>query len=247
MDTPTQSSSSGPWFAVSMGLLGLIAGYALATGLNGSMPANGAPAPTPPAQGNNNVPTPPPTTAKAATADDDAVLGDKNAKVTIIEFTDFQCPFCSRHFSQTFGQIKTNYIDTGKVKYVSRDFPLGFHPNAQKAAETSECADEQGKFWQMHDKLFTSQGEWSNLGSADAATKFKQYAADLGLNAAKFADCFDNGKMKAEIAKDQQDGSDSGIDGTPGFWILGPNGQTKQISGAYPYATFQATIDEYLK
>lgn len=97
------------------------------------------------------------------TVDDDAVKGDANAPVTIIEFTDYQCPFCSRHFEQTFGQIESEYIDTGKVKYVVRDFPLGFHPNAQKAAEAAECAGDQGRYWEMHDQLFSNQGEWSGL------------------------------------------------------------------------------------
>ena len=97
------------------------------------------------------------------TVDDDPVLGDANAKVTVIEFTDFQCPFCGRHFEQTFGQIKENYVDSGKVKYVLRDFPLSFHPHAEEAAEAAECANDQGKFWEMHDELFSNQAEWSAL------------------------------------------------------------------------------------
>ncbi len=85
------------------------------------------------------------------------VLGDKNAKVTIIEFSDYECPFCGRHYQQTYPQIKKNYIDTGKVKMSFKDFPLSFHQSAQKAAEAARCAGDQGKYWEMHDKLYSNQ------------------------------------------------------------------------------------------
>lgn len=228
-----------------MGLAGLIVGYGLASGIGGGLLPSGTAPTTPPAV-DNTVPTPPPSNDTPATADDDAVLGKASAPITVIEFTDFQCPFCSRHFTQTFGQIKKDYIDTGKVKYVSRDFPLGFHPNAQKASETAECAKEQNKYWEMHDKLFTAQEEWSNLAAADAAKKFKEYAAGFGLNAGTFASCLDDGKTAAEVKKDLADGSASGIDGTPGFWILGPDGKNQKISGAYPYDTFKTAFDGML-
>ncbi len=228
-----------------MGLAGIIVGYAVAAGVGGGL-IPGAPTNVPPAAVDNTVPPPTPSNDTPATADDDAVLGKASAPITVIEFTDFQCPFCSRHFTQTFGQIKKDYIDTGKVKYVSRDFPLGFHPNAQKAAETAECSKEQGKYWEMHDKLFEKQEEWSNLATADAAKKFKEYAAGLGLSAGPFAGCLDDGKTAAEVKKDAADGSASGIDGTPGFWILGPDGKNQKISGAYPYDTFKTAFDGML-
>ncbi len=91
------------------------------------------------------------------------MLGSANATITLIEFTDYQCPFCSRHYNQTYNQIKKDYIDTGKVKFYLRDFPLNFHPNAQKAAEAARCAGDQGKYWEMHDELFSKQSEWSGL------------------------------------------------------------------------------------
>ena len=94
------------------------------------------------------------------------MLGSANATITLIEFTDYQCPFCSRHFNQTYEQIKKDYIDTGKVKFYLRDFPLGFHPNAQKAAEAARCAGDQGKYWEMHDALFKNQSEWSPLAQS---------------------------------------------------------------------------------
>lgn len=246
MDSSSPQTSN-PWFAVSMGLIGLIVGYILATGMNGFAATglggggnnNGAPI-----VDNTAPPLPPPTNDTPADPDDDPVLGKADAPITLIEFTDYQCPFCSRHFTQTYAQIKKEYIDTGKVKYVLRDFPLGFHPNAQKAAEASECADDQGKFWEMHDMLFNKQQEWSNLPSG--VETFKKYAADLKLNAGTFNECLDSGKHQEETQKDMAAGSASGIDGTPGFWILGPDGQTQKISGAYPFETFKSAFDAML-
>ncbi|MBI4162891.1 MAG: DsbA family protein [Candidatus Aenigmarchaeota archaeon] len=176
----------------------------------------------------------------AASPDDDPVIGDANAKVTIIEFSDFQCPFCGRFYDQTLGQIKKDYIDTGKAKLVFRDFPLSFHPNAQKASETAECAKEQNKFWEMHDTLFTKQGEWSSLDSAAASAKFKEYAKSVGLTTA-FDSCLDTGKTAAEVQKDFTDGSGYGVSGTPTFYING-----KELVGAQPYSVFKQAIDQAL-
>lgn len=237
------SSNNSPWFAVSMGLIGLIVGYTIANGMGGVTIGNN-PSPTPTVAGDTTVPTPPPSNDTPADADDDAVLGESDAPITLIEFTDYQCPFCGRHFEQTYGQIKSEYIDTGKVKLVLRDFPLSFHPHAQKSAEATECAEDQGKFWEMHDKLFQTQAAWSNL--SDAIPTFKQYAADLGLNAGEFDSCLDGGTHAQEVKDDMAAGSAAGISGTPGFWILGPDGQTQKVEGAYPYDTFKAAFDSML-
>ena len=148
------------------------------------------------------------------------------------------------HFDQTINQIKQQYVDTGKVKYVVRDFPLSIHPNAPKASEATECAEEQNKFWEMHDVLFQKQGEWSR--ATDAPSTFKQYAADLGLNADTFNDCLDSGKFTAEVQKDFADGSAAGITGTPGFWVIGKDGKGQKLSGAQPFASFQTVIDRFL-
>ncbi len=244
-------SSSNPWFASTVGLAGLIVGFVLANGMHTTLsPTFGgaaAPAAVVPTAQQPAAPTPPPSTAQPATAGDGPVLGKASAPVTLIEFTDFQCPFCARHFTQTFDQIKQNYVDTGKVKYVIRFFPLGFHPNSEKASEAALCANDQGKFWDMHAALFKNQDTWSPLPAAAAADAFKKYAADSGLNTAKFNACFDGGTKAPMIAKDTADGSASGIDGTPGFWILGPNDQHQQVKGAFPYATFQTAFDGMLK
>lgn len=166
--------------------------------------------------------------------DDDAVKGNKNAPVTIVEFSDYECPFCVRFYTETFGQIDERYIKTGKVKFVYRDFPLGFHQFAQKAAEAAECAGEQDKYFEMYDKLFKE-------GVKGGVDSYKQYARDIGLDASKFNECIDTGKMESEIKKDASDGAAAGIKGTPGFFI---NGQL--ISGAQPFSRFQQAIETEL-
>ena len=166
--------------------------------------------------------------------DDDAVKGDKNAPVTIVEWSDFQCPFCARFYNDAYAQINEQYVKTGKVKIIYRDFPLSFHPEAQKAAEASECAGEQGKFWEMHDKLFENQASLS-------AANYKAWAVELGLDAGAFNTCLDSGKMAQETQKDMLDGQKAGIRGTPGFLVNG-----KVVSGAQPFAVFAAIIDEAL-
>lgn len=240
------ASQNNPWFAATIGLGGLIVGYVISTGMSGIGLSTPSPAaPNPIVAGDNQVPVPEPSNDTPATVDDDPVIGKADAPITVIEFTDYQCPFCGRHFTDTYSKIKENYIDTGKVKYVSRDFPLGFHPFAQKASEASECADDQDKFWEMHEKLFVTQAVWS--AGADAITSFKQYAKDLGLNTSTFDSCLDGGTHMQEVKDDMAAGSASGIDGTPGFWILGPDGQKQKISGAYPYETFAAAFDGMMK
>ena len=189
--------------------------------LNNPQPTQRAPAPTP-------------SLDMAKLVDDDPFIGDENAPVTIIEWSDFECPFCARFYSQTLSLIEENYINTGKVKLVFRDFPLSFHPNAQKAAEASECADDQDMFWEMHDKIFENQ---QTLSTAN----FKKWAADFGLDTTEFNNCLDSGKYASEVQKDMADGSAAGIRGTPGFIING-----ELISGAQPYANFEAAIEAAL-
>ncbi len=167
--------------------------------------------------------------------DDDAIKGDKKAPVTIVEWSDYECPFCVRFYKETLGKIDTEYIKTGKVKLIYRDFPLGFHANAQKAAEAAECAGEQGKYYEMHDKLFEE-------GVDGGVTAFKKYASDIGLDTGKFDECLDSNKMASEVTKDMQDGQAAGVSGTPGFII---NGQL--VSGAQPFSVFKQIIDEELK
>jgi protein-disulfide isomerase len=166
--------------------------------------------------------------------DDDAVEGDADAPVTIVEFSDYECPFCERFYSQTLGQIREEYVDTGKVKIVFRDYPLPFHAQAQKAAEAAECAGEQGKYYEMHDLLFEK-------GVAGGVSSFKGFASEIGLDTSAFDSCLDSGEMAAEVLRDMQDGQAAGVQGTPGFII---NGQL--VSGAQPFSAFKQVIDAEL-
>ncbi len=210
---------------------GLAAGSGSGSGSGNNVPSGDAGNAAPQAQ---PTPTPSPTIDMKALADDDPVEGNANAPVTIIEFSDFQCPFCERFYTGTLSQIRKDYIDTGKVKLIYRDFPLNFHPEAQKAAEAAGCAEEQGKFWEYHDKIFQNQAA---LGVASE----KQWAKDLGLDTAKFNQCLDSGSRNSEISKDLSDGQNAGISGTPTFFI---NGQ--KVVGAQPYSVFQQIIDAEL-
>jgi len=164
-------------------------------------------------------------------ADDDPVKGSENAPVAIIEFSDFQCPYCGRFYSQTLPQIEEKYIKTGKVKFVYRDYPLSFHQFAQKASEAAECADEQGKFWEYHNKIFENQQSLS-------IANLKKWALDLSLDSNKFDTCLDSGKYEEEVEKDFQDGSVAGVTGTPAFFINGI-----LLTGAQPFENFRAIIE----
>lgn len=169
--------------------------------------------------------------------DDDPVNGSSNAPVTIVEFSDFQCPFCERFFTQTLPSIEENFIKTGKAKLVYRDFPLSFHQYAEKAAEAADCANEQGKFWEYHDTLFQKQSEWTSGG----VDKLKEYAKNLNLDTNKFNTCLDSGKYANEIQKDLNDGSSYGVSGTPTFFINGI-----EVVGAQPYSAFEQVINQQL-
>ena len=166
--------------------------------------------------------------------DDDPKLGDDNAKVSIVEFSDFECPFCGNFVRETFEDLKREYIDTGKVSFVFKNFPLNTHKNAMIAALASECANEQGKFWEYHNKLFRSQ---KSLEKKD----LKEYAADLKLDTAKFNTCLDSEKYKDEVSKDIEEGTGLGVRGTPTFYING-----RALSGALPLEEFENVINEEL-
>ena len=175
---------------------------------------------------------------------DDPVKGDLNAPVTIIEFSDFQCPYCGRFFKSTLTEIERDYIKTGKVRYVFRDFPLDFHKQAPKASEAANCAGEQGKYWEMHDKLFENQ-------NALMVDKLRQYAAEVGLESGPFDACLDSGKYAEEINRDVEDGKKAGVSGTPSFFIGKSQGPGKEITGkrivgARPYESFKQIIDPLL-
>lgn len=164
--------------------------------------------------------------------DDDPSLGTKGAAVTIIEFTDYQCPFCAKA-RPTVKQLVKEYGD--KIHYVLRDYPLEFHPLAKKAAEAAQCAGDQGKYWEFSEALWTHQ-------PALEPEKLKEYAVELKLDSAKFNDCLDQGKYSAEVDKDAADGAKAGVNGTPSFFINGT-----PLFGAQPIEKFREVVDKALE
>jgi len=191
--------------------------------------------------------SPQPTQPVMISLDDDPLRGNPDAEITIVEFSDFQCPFCARFHSTTLPQLEQNYISTGKVNFVYRDFPIqSIHPNAFPAALASECADDQGKFWEYHDRLFENQRGWQDLDIPTGISTFKGYAQDLGLNIEEFSSCLDSGKYSQEINNDLQDGRDYGVTGTPGFFVGNDKIGFTKITGAQPYSVFQRVLDGQL-
>ena len=170
------------------------------------------------------------------------VMGRPDAPLTMVEFTDLQCPYCREYVTTTFEEIKKNWIDTGKLRYISRDFPLDVHPFAMPAARAARCAGEQGKFWEMRMTLMRN----ANLLSPDYVTRT---AADLKLNANAFAECTASRKYDAEIQAELLEGARIGVGGTPTFVVgkTAPDSiQGPMIVGALPYALFDAKLKELL-
>jgi protein-disulfide isomerase len=167
-------------------------------------------------------------------------VGNPDAPVVVVEYTDFQCPYCARHFQQTMPQIMENFVETGQVLYVFKDFPLtSLHPQAVKAAEAARCARDQEAYLAMHDTLFTRQEEWN--GKSDAPELFTGYAEELGLDVDTFTECLQSGQHEAAIMANLEEGIGFGVRGTPGFFING-----HFISGAQPYPVFAQTINQLL-
>lgn len=160
----------------------------------------------------------------------DYVRGAKNAAIILVEYSDFECPFCKKH-SPTIDQLLKDY--EGKIGFVYKHYPLPFHKNAQKAAEAAECAGEQGKFWEMHDKLF---------GTDDLSVEgVKKLAKGLKLNTSQFNKCLDDGKYEQKIKDQTQEAAKLGATGTPATFVNG-----YKISGAYPVSLFKEVIDAIL-
>jgi protein-disulfide isomerase len=172
------------------------------------------------------------------------IIGKSDAPLTMVEFTDLQCPFCRVYHVTTFEQLKRDYIDTGKLRYISRDFPLeAIHPLANAAARAARCAGDQGKFWEMRHVILANN-------QTIAKDVFATFAQDLKLNASEFQRCTsDADKYQDELKKDQAEGLAAGITGTPSFIIGRTSGATLngiRIVGAQPYAAFDATLKALL-
>jgi protein-disulfide isomerase len=175
-----------------------------------------------------------------------AAYGKADAKVTIVEFSDYQCPFCARYSHSTFPQIERDYIETGRVKYVFRDYPIeAAHPQAFKAHEAVHCAAEQGKRREMHEKVFSSQ-------RAMSVPDLTAHAQTLGLEKSRFEKCLSSGSHSTKVRTAISAGQQAGVRGTPTFFLglTEANGThlkaVRRIVGAQPYGVFKAAIDELL-
>lgn len=170
------------------------------------------------------------------------VLGKSDAPLTLVEFTDYQCPFCARFETTTFPEIKKKFIDTGKVRFIMRDFPLEFHPFALKAAQSVRCAGDQGKYWEMRDVLFRNQSKLD-------VDSLAGYAKGLSLNGDTFKSCMADDKHLKEINDEAKYVSSLGITGTPTFVLgkaVGDSVEGLKIVGALPLEVFEGAINEML-
>lgn len=195
-----------------------------------------------PAGAGNQIPAAAPTVSidQAGGAGHLPILGNKDAKVTLIEFADFRCPFCEQFFSQTEPQIIQNYINTGKVKMAFRHYAF-LGPASTVAANAAECANDQGKFWNYYNYLYKNQPPESDTSMYNSDTLTKGAVA-LGMDGTKFKTCLDSKTDDSKVQQDLADGTKAGVNGTPAFFVNGVF-----ISGAQPYSVFQKAIDAALK
>lgn len=196
------------------------------------------------------------------------VLGKSSAPVTWIEFSDYQCPYCAKLVTEGGSQVESNYVNTGKVKMYFRDWPLYFHEKANEAAMAARCADDQDKFWDMHDKLYQNQQTWTT--SSDFTGVLEGYAGDLGMDKAAFKSCLASSKYSSQISEDTAAGKSAGVTGTPAVFMLLPKDKTDfsklktalssgygpymklyqdkdnyivMVAGAFPYDAFKSVLD----
>jgi len=200
--------------------------------------------PSQPQQGQVQAPPPVDLSKVSLTVNDAATKGKSDAKLTLVEFSDFECPFCGRYVRETYDQLQRDYVQTGKVRYVFRNFPLErIHPHALRAGIAGECARQQGKFWEMHDKLFANQ-------QALEASDLVKTAGAAGLDVSAYQRCA-AGPGVEKIRRDLDEGARAGVTGTPYFFVgvTQADGKVKvlrAISGAQPYAAFKSALDQLL-
>ena len=169
----------------------------------------------------------------------DEYRGSTDAKVTVIEFSDFQCPFCKQHVEETQPALDKEFVDSGKVMWVFKHFPLSIHPQAPAGGAAAECAADQGKFWEMHEALFKNQDKWT---VSDPNAALADVAKEIGLDVDKFTACLEEGKVEERVKSDASDGAPF-VQGTPTFIVL-YNGEGQIIPGALPLDTFKQVLQE---
>jgi protein-disulfide isomerase len=222
----------------------LVAGVALVWAIAAFATQGSRGAATPPPALPTVAPTAKPVTQPAGTplpvTRVDRAKGSPTAKVTMFEYSDFQCPYCAAFVAETYPKLDEAYIKTGKVRLIFRALPLvNLHPQAQKAMETAECAGDQGQFWEMHDLLFGQQVAWA--GKANAVEVFKGFAKTLHLDEASFGQCLDGGKYAGLTAINSAEAQSFGIQGTPAFLV-----GKQLIPGAYPLDTYVKVNEQEL-
>jgi len=177
----------------------------------------------------------------------DAFLGNENAPITLTIYSDFQAPFYRKWYDDTFPMIKSEYVDKGKVKLGFQHFPLtSIHPMALKSAEASECAREQGKFWEIHNKMLDEQNKFGQGTVPFTNDDLKKWASEIGLDSNKFDSCLDSGKYGATIRQQFEAGNILGVSGTPTFFVTNLKGDLKIVGGAQPYEVFEQAINKLL-
>jgi len=172
------------------------------------------------------------------------ILGDPNAPVTLIEFGDYQCHFCNVHFHNTEHKLLENFIKTGKVKMIFKDFTI-IGPDSVNAAHGTHCANDQGKFWEYHDILYNNwTGENNGWASSDNLLRFAQ---EIELDIDQWSDCMIDERYSQIISNSSKDARELGITGTPAFFVIGPDNKITRISGAQPYESFEKTFNSELE
>ncbi len=172
------------------------------------------------------------------------ILGDPNAPVTLVEFGDYQCFFCNKFFHETEDALLKNYVETGKVKVIFKDFTI-IGADSITAANAAHCASDQGKFWEYHDTLYN---HWTGENNGWASSEnILQFAGDVGLDIDEFSKCMIDSKYTSIIVNSNQDAKDLGLTGTPAFFIIGPDNKVTKIGGAQPYDVFEKIFNSELE
>ncbi len=178
-------------------------------------------------------------------------LGSDSAPVTVIEYSDFQCPFCRKWFIESKAQLVSDYVNTGKVKFIFKDLPLNGHPLAGMYAYAGRCAGEQGKYFEMHDKMYNKQQELAgntyNMVQSVTLANVSSWAGEIGVDVNSFNTCLLSGKFDSAIISDANEGARIGINGTPSFVVGKTTGEGVLVVGAVPYATLKQKIDDALR
>lgn len=235
--------------------LGIGAGIAIVSILSAFFAVNMLDVSSPELQFEENVPKPttapnPSTTPNTFdslalfTGNGSPYLGSPDAPITLVEFGDYQCHFCNKFFHETESVILKNYVETGKVKIIFKDFTI-IGPDSVGAAQAAHCAEDQGKFWEYHDELYNNYaGENNGWAASENLVKFAQ---NIGLNQEEFEQCMSDGKYKKLVEDSSNDARNLGVTGTPAFFVIGTDNQITRISGAQPYEVFHNLFKDELQ